>query len=137
MMIRALLLVAQWIGSAHDRWRRSGARRRPLAAEADAPRDRIEKLRSGNGLLRTRLRRLDPHRRPHFRPWERLEILAHRVRYGMSIETTARAFVLAHQSIVNWIRDSERAIVRLVRSREPVNKLPDLVGEISRIVKRE
>jgi len=137
MMTRALLLVAKWIAQAHDRWRDSAARRRPLAAEVDALREKIEKLRAENDLLRARLRRLDPHRRPHFRPWERLQILAHRLRYSMSIKATAKSFVLARQSVVNWIRDAERGIVRVVHTREPINKLPDLVREVSVFLKRE
>jgi putative transposase len=137
MTIRALLLIARWIGLAHDRWRESVARRRPLAAEVDALRERIEKLRAENELLRARLRRLDPHRRPHFRPWERLQILAHRARYSMSVEATANTFVLARNSVLNWMKDVENGVTRLVHAREPVNKLPDLVREISWFVKRE
>lgn len=103
----------------------------------DALRDEIEKLRAENDLFRARLRRLAPHQRPHFRPWERLQVLAHRFQHGMSIEATATAFVLERQSVVNWIRDAEKDVVRLVHAREPLNKLPDLVREISWFLKRE
>lgn len=33
-MLRTLLLIARWIGLAHDRWRERVARSRPLAAES-------------------------------------------------------------------------------------------------------
>lgn len=136
-MIRALLLVARWIGLAHDRWRAQVRRRRSLSAEVDALHEAVARLRAENDLLRARLFRLDPHRRPHFRPWERLAILLHRVRYAMSVDATARAFVVTGQTVRNWIEEVEGGIARLVRSRRPVNALPDLVREIVAFLKRE
>lgn len=76
------------------------ARRSP-AAELDALRERIARLEAENALLRARLERLHPRRRPRYRPWERLAILWHRGRYGLSISATARAFVVSVQTIVD------------------------------------
>jgi hypothetical protein len=50
-MINALLLIARWIGQAHDRWRTRAARRRALAAQVDTLREEIKKLAN---LLRLR-----------------------------------------------------------------------------------
>ena len=136
-MLRALLFIARWIGLAHDRWRSRVARRRPLAAEVDALHEKIEQLRAENNLLRARLFRIDSRRRPHFAPWQRLEILWHQARYGLSIEATAQAFVVSLQTIINWRREVARGIARLVQTRPPLNRLPDLVGEIARHLKRE
>src|SRR5262245_40870208 len=136
-MLRALVLVARWIGEAHDRWRAHVARVRPLALELDVLRGRVERLREENDLLRTRLRRLAPHRRPHYRPWERLRILWHQARHRLSLEATARTFVVSVQTLLNWKCDLARAAGQLVRARRPVNTLPDLVVEIVHRVRRE
>ncbi len=136
-MNRALLLVARWIGIAHDRWRQKIARRRPLSAELDFLREGLERLREENELLRARIRRLGRHGRPRYKPWERLAILVHKARYGLSVNGTAHAFVLARCTVLNWMKEAENGIVHLVRAREPANKLPDLVREIARFLKRE
>jgi len=62
-MIQALLLIARWIGLAHDSWRSRVAHRRPLAAEVDVLLERLERLRAENEILRARLLRMDPRRR--------------------------------------------------------------------------
>ncbi len=113
------------------------ARQRPLAAELVALRERLEKLRAENDLLRARLERIDPHACPHYRPSERLHILLHRARYGLLIEGTARAFVITGQTVVNWLKEIGSGVVaRLVQARKPMNALPDLVREIAFFIKR-
>jgi putative transposase len=136
-MIHALLLIAHWIGEAHDRWRDRAAFGQPLRAEADLLRDRLEKLRAENRLLRERLLRLHPRRRPHYLRWQRLAVLWHAARYGLSIKATARAFVVTRQTIVNWHRDVRMGLARLVQARTPLNRLPDLVEAVARRLKRE
>ncbi len=135
-MTRALLLVAGWVAQAMAAWLIL-ARQRPLAAEIVALRERLEKLRAENDLLRARLERIDPHARPHYRPSERLHILLHRARYGLSIEATARAFVITGHTVVNWLKEIESGVARLVQARKPMNALPDLVREIAFFIKRE
>lgn len=134
-MNRALLLVAGWIGRATALWLLSS--RRPLTSEVVALRERLEKFRSENELLRARLERIDPHRRPRYSPEERLRILLHRARYGLSIESVARAFLITSTTIVNWMGEVESGIVRIVHARKPLNALPDLVRELSQFLKRE
>ena len=136
-MLRALLLIARWIGLAHDRWRAQVARRRPLATEVDVLHERIERLRSENDLLRSRLRRLPARRRPRYRPAERLDILWHASRYGLSTRATARIFLITVQTLVNWRRDLFRGIGHLVQARSPMNRLPALVEEIVKYLRRE
>jgi putative transposase len=136
-MIHALLLVAREIALAHDHWLAALARRRPLAAENAALRETVERQRAQIELLRARLLRLHPRRRPRYRRWERLAILWHRSRYGLSVSATARAFVLSVQTVVNWNRDVESGSANLVHAKPPVNKLPDLVREIAHHLKGE
>ncbi len=136
-MTRALLLIARWIAAAHDLWRAEVARHRPLHAEIDALREALQCLREENELLRARLRRLDPCRRPRYRPFERLRILWHQARHGLSVRATARAFVLSAQTVVNWHREVASGRARLVQARRPGNALPDLVAELVHLLKRE
>ncbi len=91
-MNRALFLIAGWIGRALAL--KVASLKRPLAGETAVLHERLEKIRAENVLLRARLERLDPFRRPRFEPWQRLAILWHRARYAMSIEATAKAFVV-------------------------------------------
>ena len=81
-MIQTLLLISRWIGQAHDQWRAITASGRPLAAEIDFLHEQLALLRSENKILRTRLLRLPPRKRPRFKPWQRLQVLLHASRYG-------------------------------------------------------
>jgi transposase-like protein len=119
--------MALWLASA----------RRPLASEIAALHERLAKVQGENDLLRSRLERIDPQRRPRYAPWERLRILLHRARYGLSVESTARTFLVSGQTVLNWLDEVERGAARLIQSREPMNALPGLVREISFFLKRE
>jgi len=136
-MVHALLLVAREIALAHDRWLAQLVRLRPLAAENAALRETVGRQRAQIELLRARLRRLHPRRRPRYRAWECLAILWHRARYGLSVSATARAFVLSAQTIINWNRAVESGRGNLVQAKPPANKLPDLVREIAHRLKGE
>ena len=134
-MNRILLVVAGWVG-------RGGALlllslRSPKVAEIPALRERIERLRAENELLRSRLLKIESYRRPHFQPWQRLAILWHRSRNGMSLEATAQVFVISRQAILNWMKDIHSNVPRLVQARAPLNALPDLIREITHHLRRQ
>jgi len=131
----ALILIAGWVGRGFARGLSS--LKRPLGTEVAALHERLEKLGAENDLLRARLSRIAPHRRPFYRPWERLAILLHRARYGMSLQATARAFILTEQTLTNWAKDIERGVRRLVEARRPLNTLPDFVTEVAHFLRRE
>ena len=118
-MIQTLLLISRWIGQAHDLWRARISSRRPLAAEIDVLYERIEQLQSENKILRTRLLRLLPRRRPRFKPWQRLQILLHASRYGLSTRATARTFLITVQTLVNWRKDDMDGEARQGQGRAP------------------
>jgi DNA-binding transcriptional regulator YiaG len=70
-----------------------------------------DRLRSEIGLLQreieikdARFGRLDPKKRPHYLPSERLAILAIRAIRGLTNEQTAKRFQITVQTIINWIR---------------------------------
>jgi transposase InsO family protein len=64
-------------------------------------------------------------------------VLWHRARYGLSLDATARAFVVSVQTLVNWTREVRAGVTRLVTTRSPMNKLPDLVRELASLLKFE
>jgi putative transposase len=126
-MHQALLLIATAIRAAHDRWRVTVARTRSRSAEIAVLEERVQRLEAENALLRARFGRLPPRRRPHYRPAERLEILWHAARYGLSLAATARAFVLSEQVVLNWRRIVRRKDAHLL---PPLRRLSALVDEL-------
>jgi transposase InsO family protein len=58
-------------------------------------------------------------------------------RYGLSARSTGAAFVLSAATLRRWLADLRSGAEQLVRAREPLNKLPDLVRELSCFMKRE
>ena len=76
------------------------------------------------------------HRRPHYAPAERMNILELRAAQGWSLERTARTFLVAPGTISSWLRRiDERGPDALVQLHEPVNKFPDFVGYLVRRLK--
>jgi hypothetical protein len=69
-MVQALLLIARWIAAAHDRCCATVATRRPLLVKVAVLRERVERLRAENDLLRARLGRMlvPPRSTFHTRP---------------------------------------------------------------------
>ena len=136
-MVQALLLIARWIAAAHDRWCAATATRRPLNVEIAVLKQRHEKLRAENELLRARIGRLEPRCRPHYRPWERLSILWHQARHRMTLAATAKAFMVAIQTLLNWHRDADQIERSLVDGRLPLKRASDLVAALVLRLKRE
>lgn len=77
-----------------------------------------------------RVLRLEPRRRPHYRPWERLTILWHQARYRLSNAATAKAFMVSVQALVNWHRDAAKIERTLVEGRTPLKRASDLVAAL-------
>ena len=126
-MHEAPLLVAQAIWLAHDHWRRGASRHGPLSGKIAMLEERVARLETETGLMRSRLLRVPGRRRPHYRRHERMDILWHAARYGLSVERTARAFVLTPQTILNWRRVMHRKAPHLL---PPLRGLPNLVHEL-------
>ncbi len=73
------------------------------------------------------------HRRPHYRPIERMAILELKAARGWSQTETARRFLVKPTTIASWLkRIDESSPAPLVRMREPVNKFPELVRYVVR-----
>lgn len=136
-MIKALLHIARWIARAHAQWCASTATRRPLTVEVAVLKERLARAHAENDLLRARLGRIEPRRRPHYRPWERLDILWHQARYRLSLDATARAFMVSVQSLLNWAKDAAQAEHQLVDGRTAIKRPSDLVAALVLRLKRE
>ena len=134
-MHQALLLVATAIARAHDAWLLSlGRRAAGLAGRVTHLENQVARLEAENTLLRSRFDRLRASRRPHYRPHERLHILWHAARYGLSLERTASAFLVTRQTLINWRAVTQRRRLGLL---PPVGNLPALVEELVRRLKYE
>ena len=76
-------------------------------AEGRATPVRRQDTRGGHWLwkrLGTAAPRLPSTRRPHYRRHERMDILWHAARYGLSVEETAHIFAIGVQTVLNWRR---------------------------------
>mgnify|MGYP001820843688 CR=1 FL=1 len=122
-MHHALLLVAAAIARAYDAWLLRLGRRRTRAGRVARLEERVARLEAENDLLRTRFLRIPGRRRPHYRKHERLAILWHARRHGLSVRRTAHAFVLSVPTVVTWHRVARWRDPHLLPS---IRGLPDL-----------
>ena len=136
-MLQVLLVVARAIALGADRWRTRVAHRRPMLVEISVLRERLDAALEQNALLRARLGRVPHRRRPQYRSHERLAILYPAARFGLSVEGTARAFVVSARAIMSWRRDARSEKPTRVSTKPPANKLPDLVADLVRRLRRE
>jgi putative transposase len=75
-----------------------------------------------------RLQRIDPQKRPHYLPVERMAILELRAAQNWSLKLTAKAFLVTRATIRSWLARIEEggpdALVQLAR---PVNRFSDCI----------
>jgi transposase-like protein len=92
----------------------------------------VEELR----IKDARMDRIDPQRRPHYPPAERLAILELRAACGWSQEETARRFQITPLTLHNWMaRLDDDGPGALVQVPVPVNRFPEFVAYIVRRLK--
>jgi hypothetical protein len=103
----------------------------PNDKECDGLRLRVEndRLRSKTRLLQreieikdARFGRIDPKKRPHYLPSERLTILVIRAMRGLTNEQTAKRFQVTVQTIINWLRgvDKGEATVQMPKKQHDI-----------------
>lgn len=121
-------------------WSRAASSRQTLtcrAAELDRLRTEIALLSEELSLKDERWERVSPHRRPHYRPVQRLRILELRAARGWSVQQATERFHVSEETIASWMRRlDEGGEAGLVRSEEPLNKFPDVVAHLVRSLKR-
>ena len=99
-----------------------------LAGDLQGSLDEISLLNEELRIKDARMAMIDAHRRPHYRPIERMAILELKAARGWSQAETARRFLLKSTTIASWLkRIDEATAAPLVQLRERVNKFPDLV----------
>ena len=99
-----------------------------LKAENDRMTQEMALLAEQIRVKDARMASIDPHRRPHYRPTERMAILELKATRGWSLEQTGRVFLLTAATIATWIeRVAEEGPDALVQLREPVNRFPNYV----------
>jgi transposase InsO family protein len=93
-------------------------------------------LREELRIKDARMERVPPRHRPHYPAVERLAILELRAARGWSAAQSATRFFVTEATIADWMaRLDEDGPSALVRTPEPVNRLPDLVAHIVRRLK--
>jgi len=108
---RALLQATEDLtvcsAAAWERLRNSGATTERLFAELQHTRFLLREACDRAEILAARLERVEPRRRRHYTPPLRFRILEHRRTYLLSVEETARRFLVTPQTIYNWIAEVE------------------------------
>jgi transposase len=134
LWIRAVLTVANLLARAETLLapKRSGLRARVALLES-----LVERLRAENGLLRARLLRLAPRERPRYTAWERLRILWHRTRYGLSLREAARAFVVHAATLQKWLKAIELGRRAFADALRPRRGILDLAAHLARLLRYE
>jgi transposase InsO family protein len=122
----ALMHVRGWCAN-------SPIARARLAAERDEAVTAASQASEEARILRTKLEALPAKKRPHYAPEERLAILMLRAGTGWTAAETARRFLVGEDTIASWMkRVDEQGENALLRTRVPVNRFPEYVGELVR-----
>jgi hypothetical protein len=74
-----------------------------LAAENDQLKQETQLLREELRIRDARLTKIDPRRRPFYRPTERMAILELKAARGWSLAQATRAFLVEPQTIAAWL----------------------------------
>ncbi|MCP5071300.1 MAG: transposase, partial [bacterium] len=117
----------------HSRSRVANSRitRVRLLGQLEQAENEISLLKEEMRMKDARMGRLDPRRRPHYRPVDRMAILELKAARGWSGADTARAMLLLPATIASWLkRLDEDGPSALTKTREPVNRFPDFVTHI-------
>ena len=120
----AVLVVRGWAAN-------SSLERARLQVENERLRTEVALLTRELELKDARMARLEPARRPHYAPSERLGILMLAAARGWTMAAAARRFLVTATTIALWqARCDEEGPDALVRTREPVNRFPDFVARL-------
>ena len=99
-----------------------------LKAENDQLRQEVALLTGEMRIKDERMTRVDPQKRPHYVPTERMAILELRAARAWSAQQTAESFLVTAATIASWMkRVDEEGANALIQIREPVNRFPDFV----------
>jgi hypothetical protein len=135
-VVRAISLAATVFTAARGRASREKTVVIRLRAELQTAKSEIALLKKEISIKNERLKRIPPHNRPFYNPFERMRILKLKAARGWSTSQAAEAFLLTGQTISSWLgRTDEEGESALIQLKEPVNKFPDFVRYIVRQLK--
>jgi len=97
-----------------------------LRAENDRLKSEIALLQLEINIKDARFARLEPKKRPHYLPHERLEILVVQATRGLTNTQIAKRFQVTLQTIRNWIQGKDRDDT-IVQIAEKPTRYPDFV----------
>ena len=124
-----VIALAQF-ATAHTRsWAANNVKSRiRLKTDLDRTQQEVSQLNEEIRIKDARMASINPHRRPHYPPAERLAILELKAARGRSLEQTARVFHVTAPTIASWLgRLEQEGPDALVQMRIPVNRFPDFV----------
>src|SRR5262249_45380768 len=105
-------------------------------AEADRLRQEVRLLQEEIRIKDSRMQHIEPQKRPHYPPTERLAILELRAARCWSLAQTARTLLLTPPTIppvaARLAAEGPGAVVRLP---DPVNRFPEFVGYVVKRLK--
>jgi Tfp pilus assembly protein PilX len=121
-----IITLAQYVAACTHSWAvNSRLARLRLKAENGQLKQEAALRAKEMRIKNARLRRVDPQKRPHYAPTERMAILELRAARGWSVQQTADAFRVTATTITSWMRRlDEEGADALGQIAEPVNKFP-------------
>ena len=102
-----------------------------LRTDAQRLQDHVAMLEEQMRIKDARMARIEPRKRPHYTPQERLQILLLRSANGWSLARTAREFLVCQETIKHWmeaLKDGKQG--PLLPRLAPVNRFPDYVRNV-------
>lgn len=87
--------------------------------------DEAALLREELDLVRGRLARMSPRKRPFYTPTERLRVLELRALRGWTRDETEEHLLVSSATLATWTTRCDQD--ELVQTRHPINRLPDFV----------
>ena len=124
-----MIALAQYALTYSRSWAADSTNQRvQLKADTDRLTQEVAQLREEIRIKDVRMAQIDPKRRPHYPPTQRMAILELRASRGWSLEQAAKVFLVTAETISSWVRRIDEAGTEaLVRTVEPVNKFPELI----------
>ena len=130
-VLHVVALAHVAIIGARGRTSRSEDSRDHLRGKLDNARAEIAMLKEELRIKDARMAHLEPRRRPHYRPTDRMAILELRAARAWSAAETARRLLVQPATIASWLkRADDGGESALVQTPEPVNKFPAFVRHI-------
>ena len=107
-----------------------------LKSQVNRLTQKVLQLQEEMRIKDARMKSIEPHRRPYYRPTQRMAILELRAARGWTLKQTADAFLITPATVASWMRRlDEQGPAALVQLSEPVNKFPDFVRYLVRRLK--